>query len=157
MIVERNHSNQLCLEGKVKVISFYEKVEREFDAYCKRTLKNKLVDYKRQQAILRRKEFSFDETQQRKMEQFFSTMDEYFADIIQFGDYAIELKDEVLYKALLQLPKEKQMILLYHYAMGMSDREIATRLALSKTTVRYRREAALHMLKALMSKGVTNE
>ncbi|MBC6679588.1 RNA polymerase sigma factor [Zhenpiania hominis] len=157
MIVKRNHFINIRLKGKVIVISFYEKVEREFDAYCKRTLKNKLVDYKRQQACLRRKELSFDETQQRKLDQFFSTMDEYFADMIQFGDYAIELKDETLYKALLQLSEEKQMILICHYAMGISDREIATQLALPKTTVRYRREAALQRLKSLMDQGAKNE
>lgn len=128
-------------------------VERIFDAYCKKVLKNKLIDYKRSENYRRDNEVSLFYLSAKDS---IATEDEYFVHIIKVDDEEYLIKNEDLHIALNNLTEDKCKIILLYYYDRMTDGEIAKFLDLPRTTVRYKRHVALDTLCDLISGGRKN-
>ena len=126
-----------------------ERVQYQFEAFCKLVLKNKARTLHKQ----------FDRQEGREIA--LSTLppeavpepgyeDEYhFTDPVRFSkqDWQVQIDNPVLRDALASLlPKYREVILL-SYFMGYSDAEIAKQLGLQAKTVSSRRKNALSKLK----------
>ena len=92
----------------------------EFNAYCKRTLRNELIDACRERKSRRRHE-------------------------VNFSDLKITAK--LLAEALHSLPDEKRQAVLLYYFFDMTDVEIAELMKVPRSTVQYRRTSSFELLK----------
>lgn len=69
------------------------------------------------------------------------------SEIFHVLDYDIEVKDDLLGKALKFLPRKKRNIILLYFFMDMSDTEIALYMKLARSTVNYHRVCSIRLLK----------
>ncbi len=81
-----------------------------------------------------------------------SVYDTYFADTHIFSvlNCDVIVNDESIAQALKNLPGHKRDIILLSYFLDMSDREIANKLNMVRSTVQYRRTSILKELKKFM-------
>jgi DNA-directed RNA polymerase specialized sigma24 family protein len=63
------------------------------------------------------------------------------------GEYEVPIENDILADALLRLPENQRQIILLG-ACGESDKRIADRLNVPRSTVQYRRTDALRKMKA---------
>lgn len=127
-------------------------VQRIFDTYCKRVLKNKLNDYKSQQRIQRSNEVSLY-----VCENILKVEDEYFVQKINFYEEEIFIKNELLKEAMENLSEDKFEIIICYYFFEMTDTEISKHLNLERKAVNYRRHKALEILNEFISGGFEDE
>lgn len=126
-------------------INRYEDVENRFDAYCKRVLKNRLIDYKREEAIKREQEISLNLVQEADL----VTADNETI-VVMVEDEECIVRDEDLLDALNRLPEEKYKIVMCYYYLGMTDKEISQKLEQKRTTVRNKRYRAIYILRKIL-------
>lgn len=122
----------------------YIAVECAFDSYCRKVIRNKKINL----SHARKKwnccvEFNPDAA-------FSLSLDNYFLKIYSIDGLQIEIKDEDLYYSLLSLPMQDQRIIFYYYGVGYSDIKISEMLSTPKSTVNYRRNQAIKLLKKLL-------
>ena len=81
-----------------------------------------------------------------------NTMDEYIsqAEVFRVLDYDIEVKDELISKALKYLPEKKRNVILLSFFMDMTDTEIAKHMNLVRSTIHHHRTSSLQALKKIM-------
>ena len=125
-------------------IKSYEDVEKMFDTYCRRVLKNKLIDYKRAEKRRRNNEISFAVLPD------IGTEDEILIGVINVGNKRCEIRNDELYRALMELPEENCNIILLYYFFDMTDLEISVRLGQKRTAVRNKRYRTLVALQKLL-------
>lgn len=99
----------------------------EFNAYCKRTLRNELIDASRERKRRQRREVTFSDLTPHEEKQLY-TVDKYFAngdkeETFCVGDLKITAK--LLAEALHSLPEDKRQAVLLYYFFNMTDVEIA--------------------------------
>ena len=137
--------------------SHEEHIRHTFDAFCKKVLRNEARDYLDELARKRSHEISFSELPVEVMEQL-SVCDDYFAEDRTFDvlGYIIQIASDELAEAIAALPKQKRDIILLSYFLDMTDREIAQLLHMVNSSVAYRRNATLKLLKELMG-GKTDD
>lgn len=138
----------VLITGGGDTIKSQDDVERIFDAYCKRVLKNKLNDYKRSQKIQHSNEVSLY-----VCENFLKVEDEYFVQKIDFCEEEIFIKNELLKEAMEHLSEDKFEIIICYYFFDMTDTEISKHLNLERKAVNYRRHKALEILNDFISGG----
>lgn len=87
------------------------RIRKQFDSFCKTLLKNETIDYEREKNNRLKHEVSFSELTQEEWG-CLNTMDEYISEseVFHVFGYDIEVKDELIGKALKCLP-EKNVIL----------------------------------------------
>ena len=124
----------------------------EFNAYCKRTLRNELIDASRERKRRQRREVTFSDLTPHEEKQLY-TVDKYFVnedkeEAFCVGDLKITAK--LLAEALHSLPEEKRETVLLYYFFDMSEREIAKFCNLSRTTVQSRRTSSMKLLKCYL-------
>ena len=121
-------------------------IER-FDSYCKKVLQFEVMQYYHVKKIAEKHIVLIDDVPQ-SISSLFCRYDEYPS--LQNWFYVfgqeIEVKNSFLADALTELTGEQQTIILAHYFLEMSDREIGERLKLSVKTVNRRRHSALQRL-----------
>ena len=127
-------------------------VQRIFDAYCKRVLKNKLNDYKKHQRMQHSNEVSLY-----VCENILKVEDEYFVQKINFYEEEIFIKNELLKEAMERLSEDKFEIIIYYYFFEMTDTAISKLLILERKAVNYRRHKALEILNEFISGGFEDE
>lgn len=123
-------------------------IQRVFDCYCKRILKNEAINIQKHNQYLNSKQVSFTELTPEQLAQI-CTYDEYSTDYSRFKvlEYDIAVKDELLAEALHELPENKREIILLSYFLDYNDIEIAELLNLVRRTVNDQRNKALKDLK----------
>ena len=126
-------------------------VERVFDRYCKKVLKEKNIDLQREAIRRGEREVTFSALSIRELAELAVT-DEYFKDAYVFDVHgeSVSVTDSDLAEALNALAADKREIVLMSYFFDMSDREIAERLNMARRTVAYRRTSSLQELKKLL-------
>ena len=131
--------------------SHQERIQHQFDSFCKVILKYSARDYNRRIKRRRAHETVFSELSEQDSARLF-VIDEYFKEAHSFSvqGYSVAISDEQLAKALNTLPTDRRDIVLLACCLDMSDREIAERLSLVRSTVQYRRVRTLQELKKLM-------
>lgn len=122
-----------------------------FDSFCKKILKNEARDYYDELKRQRKKEKSFSDLSLKEMDQLY-TMDKYFVAEKIFNVIGLDIivTDDVIIKALQNLPEHKRDIILLAYFLELSDREIGDKLNLLRSTVQYQRTRTLQQLKTFM-------
>ncbi|PXX44572.1 RNA polymerase sigma factor (sigma-70 family) [Hungatella effluvii] len=121
----------------------------EFNAYCKHTLRNELINACKESKRRQQREVIFSDLAPHEERQLF-TVDKYFAneekdDAFRVGDLKITAK--LLAEALRTLPDEKRKAVLLYYFVNKSDVEIAEELGIPRSTVQYRRTSSFEQLK----------
>ena len=135
-----------------KSSSFLEKsIMHQFDTFCKKILKNQVIDYENHLAYRRKHEILFSELSEQEIKQLFMT-DDYNLDNYQFQvmGYDIEVKDSLIAEALQSLTEKKRNVILLSYFMDMSDAEIAREMNLVRSTIHEHRKRSLEQMKKIM-------
>jgi RNA polymerase sigma factor (sigma-70 family) len=130
---------------------YKQKIEKQFDSFCKKVIKNELRNIHRYNNYLLENEKAFSELTNKELNQLY-TIDIY--DVIDTklfieGEY-IEISNELLFKAINKLPKLLQNILMLSYWFDMDDKDIANSLNLVRRTVNYMRLSSLKKLKKII-------
>lgn len=127
------------------------RIRKQFDSFCKTLLKNETIDYEREKNNRLKHEVSFSELTQEEWG-CLNTMDEYISEseVFHVFDYDIEVKDELIGKALKCLPEKKRNIILLSFFMDMTDTEIAKYMQLVRSTIHHHRTSSLQSLKRIM-------
>ncbi len=127
------------------------RIENQFDAFCKKVLKNALKDYYRQVKVLVSHEIEFSSMSVSSLLAIY-TVDEYnLSPCLLVGEYAVRIHDERIEKAVLKLEKRCRDIILLSFWQEMNDREISQVLGIPRRTVQYLRHKALNKLKIGLS------
>ena len=125
-----------------------QRIEKQFDHFCKVVLKNEKKDICKHNKYLLVNEKAFSELTYDELNQLYSLDD--YSDIcfriIVLG-FEISIEDERLFKAIKALPEKRKTIILLSYWLGMTDKEISRTLKLVRRTVSYMRINALKQLK----------
>jgi len=126
-------------------------VERVFDRYCKKVLKEKNIDLQREAIRRGEREVTFSALSTRELAEL-AVMDEYFKDAYIFDVHgeSVSVTDSDLAEALNALAADKREIVLMSFFFDMSDREIAERLNMARRTVAQKRTNTIKALKKLM-------
>ena len=126
-------------------------VERVFDRYCKKVLKEKNIDLQREAIRRGEREVTFSALSTRELAEL-AVMDEYFKDAYIFDVHgeSVSVTDSDLAEALNALAADKREIVLMSFFFDMSDREIAERLNMARRTVAQQRTNTIKALKQLM-------
>jgi len=143
--------------NKVDLQAFQESKRHQFDAYCKKVLRNAARDIYRRLAHQAEHEISLSDFSENGAS-IAAVMDEYFEEERQFEalEFSVTIKSELLAKALRLLPERQREIIMRYYFFGMNDREIGETSDTVRNTVSYQRNAALHKLYEIME-GLQNE
>jgi len=126
-------------------------IQRQFDCFCKKVLREEARDYIRSMKRLAEKESSFSDLSEAQIAEL-SCRDEYPSDLSTFfvGGQAVIVRNDRLADAISALPSDRQEIILLSYFLDMPDREIAERLDMVRSTVQYKRKNALKEIKKKM-------
>lgn len=130
-------------------------IEKQFDSFCKRAIKDEYIDYMRHLSRLSKKEVSFSELGEYKVNQL-SIEDTYSIDFkfFELDGIDIGVKNELLGEALENLSDKKRKIILLYYFMEMTDLEISELLNLSRSTVNEHRLSGLSLMKQSIEENV---
>lgn len=125
-----------------------EQKSQAFDSYIKKVLKYTARDFYEKKKKFGEREISLSGLTGEKLVEL-AVVDKYFADEYAFDvlGWRIKVLDYELGKALTKLPTDNRNIILLSYFLDMSDREIAERLIMARSTVTYRRASTLKELK----------
>ncbi len=120
----------------------------EFNAYCKRTLRNELIDACRESKSRQKHEVNFSDLAPHEEKQLY-TVDRYFVDENEeaFCAGGLRITAKLLADAMHSLPEEKRQAVLLYYFFSMNDAEIAELMKVPRSTVQYRRTSSFELLK----------
>ena len=120
----------------------------EFNAYCKRALRNELIDACRERKRRQLREVIFSDLTPQEERQLY-TVDKYFQDSNEeaFCAGGLKITAKLLAEALHTLPDEKRQAVLLYYFFNMTDVEIAEAMKIPRSTVQYRRTSSFELLK----------
>lgn len=126
-------------------------IQRQFDCFCKKVLREEARDYIRSMKRLAEKESSLSDLSEAQIAEL-SCRDEYPSDLSTFvvRGQAVIVRNDRLADAISALPSDRQEIVLLSYFLDMPDREIAERLDMVRSTVQYKRKNALKEIKKKM-------
>lgn len=79
-------------------------------------------------------------------------LDQYPSDVTQFtvGEHRVAVHDDRLAQALGSLDGDKRDILLLAYFLDLSDKEIADKLNIARSTIQYKRTSSLKEMRQRM-------
>ena len=131
--------------------NYAQDVERVFDRYCKKVLKEKNIDLQREEIRRGEREVTFSALSMRELAEL-AVMDEYFKGAYVFDvlGESVGVTDSDLAEALTALPADRRDIVLMSFFFDMTDKEIAERLNMARRTVAYKRTSTLNELKKIM-------
>ena len=135
----------------VKPNSHEQSKRHTFDSFCKKVLKHEARDYYDELKRQRSRESTFSDLSTKEMAQLY-TEDKYFAtkQIFNVLSFDVIVTDDVIAKALQNLPERKRDIILLSYFLERSDREIGDKLNMLRATVQYQRTRTLQQMKIFM-------
>jgi len=130
-----------------------ERIQAQFAAFCTKVLKNERAKIYNEDKKRRETEKSLNEI---TVEETFliATSDKYFSkeNTFQVLGKPIIVTNNLLAKAISELPKEKQDVILLFYFLEMNDREIGDVLNLVRQSISKRRNATLPKLREYLEK-----
>ncbi len=126
-------------------------IENQFDAFCKKVLKNALKDYYRQMNLIATHETEFSSMPMSSLLAIYTVDDYNLSPCLLVGEYIVRIHDERIEKAVLKLEKRCRDIILLSFWQEMNDREIAQVLGIPRRTVHYLRHKALNNLRTGLS------
>jgi RNA polymerase sigma factor (sigma-70 family) len=141
----------------VEYISFSERIQRQFDAFCRKVLRYAARNFYSRIARQAEHELSLSEFSEDRTN-ITAVFDEYFEGEQQFSalGFSVTIKSELLSEALQLLSARQQDIIMRYYFLGMNDREISEADNGNRGTISYQRNAALRKLKKILE-GLEHE
>lgn len=131
-----------------------ERVEHQFDRFCKVILVCEMKDYKRMLLRKMKKEIVFSEVMSiygYDLENICATKSEeidiYTTKVMGFD---IEIKNMLIVEAVLSLTEKGRKIILMSFFLGMTDKEIGKMLHLGQSTVNYHKNNNLKKMRKFM-------
>ena len=130
----------------------------QFDAFCKKVLRNEARAYLRNMKRQREREAFFSDLSQAELDKL-CVVDRYPSDSIVFSShgYDLHIDNELVAAAFAELPQQAQSILILHCVLEMADGEIGTLMEMSRSAVQRHRTKTLKELRtklmALMPEG----
>ena len=125
-----------------------------FECFCKTVMKRQAINIYHANQRRDKREVSFSELSAEE-EARLAVTDTYFADEHIFdvhGEY-VSIMDDDLSDALHALTTDKRDIVLMAYLLDMSDKEIAQRLNMGRSTIARKRVNTLDQLKKIMNES----
>lgn len=138
-------------------LDYAESVEKYFDTYCKKIIKNEAIYMqKNEQEIKRNLTYLSDLGD---CEEKLITTDEYSFDCHRYKvlGHEVEVKHTEIGEALGSYPDLKRDIILLAYFFDLPDREIADILKISRSSVQYHRTKTLQKLKERLEKKIEKQ
>ena len=128
------------------------------DGYCKLVLRGEKLSYEKEMNQRKHREISISYLTEKELSEL-SIIDIYKveSEIFHVLDYDIEVKDDLLGKALKFLPRKKRNIILLYFFMDMSDTEIALYMKLAGSTVNYHRVCSIRLLKEIIEEIINGK
>ena len=128
----------------------HEDVQKVFDCYCKKILRNEAINIQKYYQRMNDLQISLSELTPEQLAQL-SISDEYSTDydLYKVMGYDVKIKNELLSEALQELSEEERFILLL-YGLGFNDGEIADLLKLVRRTVNYKRQKGFEKIRKRM-------
>lgn len=119
-----------------------------FDRFCKKVMKNETKDFYSEINSRQEHEVLYSEMTEQELNGLYS-YDTYSSDYDVFTvlDFDIIIRDPMLAKALSALSDKKRNIILLHFYVGYTDKEIGEILSLMRATVQYNRNSGLNFLR----------
>ena len=126
-------------------------MERQFDSFCKKILRNEAAGHSREVRRIRKYEVPFDELSTVDISSL-ASYDCYPSEyrIFSFHGYELPISSEAVADAFSVLKSIDQSILILDLVLGLSNRKIGKIIGLSHTSVQRRKENALQLLKELL-------
>ena len=133
--------------------SYEPRIQKQFDSFCVRVLRNEARNIQRNYAHLRDVEKPMTSLDASELKQI-ATEDKYFMDehIFEVLGLPVVVSGDLLAEALAQLSENKRNVILLSYFLGMSDREIGRRLNVVHQTISKRRAVSLKELREYLTK-----
>lgn len=127
------------------------RVRYQFESFCKKVLRGERCDYYREQQRMSAREVCFSDLPTSLLDRICST-DDYPAERYAFEvcGHRLVIRSDRLAESLLDLGAEAYSILLLAYCLDLSDREIASLLGTSRSTVQRRRQQFLDAIRKRM-------
>ena len=135
----------------------HEDVQKVFDCYCKKILRNEAINIQKYYQRMNDLQISLSELTPEQLAQL-SISDEYSTDydLYKVMGYDVKIKNELLSEALQELSEEERFILLL-YGLGFNDGEIADLLKLVRRTVNYKRQKGFEKIRKRMEEKQHDE
>lgn len=133
--------------------SFKETIEKQFDYICKKVIENERKDYLRHLFRISKHEENFSTIGDVVVNNF-SISEKYSIDYHFFNIKGIKIgiENDLLARALDQLPAKKRNIILLRYFLDMSDDEIAQTMGVDRSTIFRNRKSGLNFIKEFMER-----
>lgn len=119
----------------------------QFDAYCKKILRNEARDAYDERKRRQGKEVLFSEMSPRELGKLSFTPEYFrFEQLLRVRGIDFIVNDEGLFEALGALSAQRRELVLLSYYMGLTDREIGQVVGMERANVQYHRSQALKEL-----------
>ena len=127
-------------------------LQMRFDAFCKKVLTHTNYKLLREGQKRREQGYVFSDFEEGELEQYFYTYDRYAALAlkIELEHIRVFIENEMLYQALLLLPKKRLEIIILSFFADMTDKEIGRTILMPKSSVQYNRNVALQYIRKMM-------
>lgn len=160
VVAERERNTQSPNRKGVKMMEAIPRDygQGQFDAFCKKVLKNEARAYLRNMKRQRDRETMFSDLPQHEFDKL-CTVDRYPSDSFVFSShgYDLHIDNELVADAFADLPQQEQSILILYCVLDMADGEIASLTGMSRSAVQRHRTKTLKELRvklmALMPEG----
>lgn len=129
------------------------RIQNQFGAFCTRVLKNEALRIEAELSRTSDQEKPFNDLSENEIAQL-KSIDKYFENshVFEVHGLPVVVVGDLLAKALSELSKEKQEIILLSYFLDLSDREIGERTHAIQQTVSKRRLGILKELRTILEK-----
>ncbi len=129
------------------------RIQNQFGAFCTRVLKNEALRIEAESSRTSDREKLFNDLSENELAQL-KSIDKYFENshVFEVRGLPVVVVGDLLAKALSELSKEKQEIILLSYFLDLSDREIGERTDAIQQTVAKRRQKILRELRTILEK-----
>lgn len=126
-------------------------VQHQFDSFCKKVLREEARDYMRHITWLTQHEVALSELSEEQIDHI-CKFDQYPSDSTQFMvcEHRVTVHNDRLAQALGSLDCDKRDILLLAYFLDLSDKEIADKLNVARSTIQYKRTSSLKEMRKRM-------
>ncbi len=124
------------------------RIEKQFDSYCKKTVRNRARDIYRAKGQRRQQEVLFSELSYEPAapETLYKVNMNSFSVLGNF----INIESDALTEALRRLPEKKRIIILLSYFMDMTDQEISRQLHSARSSVQAARNRTLKEMRDIL-------
>lgn len=120
----------------------------QYDAFCKKVLKNEARAYLRNIERQRNRETMFSDLPQHELDKL-CTVDHYPSDSFVFSThgYDLQIDNELVADAFASLPEQEQSILILYCVLELADGEIGSLTGMSRSAVQRHRTKTLKELR----------